>query len=116
MTTKTAPKIHAKIGKHPNSLANLKPIRPGEVLNPTGKNQFSNLRGRVMLKLDERLDVLVEKLFQLAEEGDVQALRLALGSVLEIKTHRLLDSEDAPVVFRWQGDPEPIPTGSRALR
>jgi hypothetical protein len=66
-----------------------------------------------MLKLDERLDALVEMLFQLAEEGDVQALRLALGSVLEIKTHRLLDSgEGAPVVFRWQGETDEHPPGA----
>lgn len=91
-------------GAHPNSRANLKPIRPGEVLNPTGRNQWSNLRGRVLLKIDERLDVLTDRLLDLAEQGDVGALRLCLGSILTLNHHQFVDSDGETVTFRWQDD------------
>jgi hypothetical protein len=38
-------------------------------------------------------------LLECARGGDVAALRLALGSILDIKAHQLLDGEGTPVSF-----------------
>jgi hypothetical protein len=45
--------------------------------------------------LDDLLDVLIE----CARGGDVAAPRLALGSILDIEAHQLLDGEGAPLSF-----------------
>jgi hypothetical protein len=56
-------------GKHPNSRANLKPIQPGQVLNPSGRPR------QVATKL---LRDLATTQIEGAEEGDTYAKRIAL--------------------------------------
>lgn len=61
-------------------LANLKPIKPGQVLNPEGKNQFTDGRKRVMSEAqkatDRALAVLVK---QLDSEDQAIAQRAAMA-------------------------------------
>jgi hypothetical protein len=68
-------------------------------LNPQGRNQYSTLRGRALERLATDFDDLLDVLLECARGGDVAALRLALGSILDIKAHQLLDSEYTPVSF-----------------
>ena len=90
----------AKPGRHPNSLANLRPVKRGDPpLNPEGRNQYSTLRGRALERLTTDLDELLDVLLECARRGDVAALRLALGPILDIKAHQLLDGEGTPVSF-----------------
>ena len=47
--------------KNPNSLANLKPIKKGQVLNPTGKGgHYSSLHKLMRLSRDQYVDVVNE--------------------------------------------------------
>ena len=81
----------------PNSLRNLRPVQPGEVRNPKGINGWTKLRERTRLKIEDKLDTLVDKMIELAEGGDVQALKLALGQILNIQQHQFLGSDDQPM-------------------
>jgi hypothetical protein len=74
-----------------------KPGTPGH--NPTGRNGWSAMRERYRIKLDEKLDTLTDKLIECAEEGDVQALRLALGAVVDVKRVELTGEDGAPLDF-----------------
>lgn len=83
----------------PNSLRNLNPVKPGEVRNPKGINGWTKLRERTRLKIEDRLDHLVDKMIELAEGGDVAALRLALGTILNVQQHQFLDQDEQPMSF-----------------
>jgi hypothetical protein len=74
-------------------------IKPGEVRNPTGRNGWTAMRERYQIALDERLDKLTETLLTLAAEGDVQALRLALGPVVDVRSIELSGPDGAPINF-----------------
>jgi hypothetical protein len=67
--------------------------------NPQGRNQYSTLRRRALERLATDFDGLLDVLLECARGGDVAALRLALGSILDIKTHQLLDGEGTPMSF-----------------
>jgi hypothetical protein len=52
----------AKPGRHPNSLANLQPVKKRDPpLNPEGRNQYSTLRGRALESLATDLDCLARR-------------------------------------------------------
>jgi len=50
---------------------------------------------RLATDLDGLLDVLLDR----ARRGDVTALRLALGSILDIKAHQFVDDDGTPMSF-----------------
>jgi hypothetical protein len=89
-------------GEHPNSRAALVPFqrkRGDPPLNTTGRNQWSALRERARDRLTTDLDELLDVLFDRARRGDVTALRLALGSILDIKAHQFIDDDGASMSF-----------------
>lgn len=61
-------------------------IKPGEVRNPTGRNQFTKARerfGEVLAKrIDENQDALVEVLVRLALAGDGEFYRMLIDRVM----------------------------------
>ncbi len=91
---------------------NLKPIAPGEVRNPTGRNQYS-YRNDAEKLLDElakevrndkaRLSQVLDRLFVDAERGQSYAMRLLIERVLpvtQISEHRFPDgipSRELPI-------------------
>jgi hypothetical protein len=88
--------------EHPNSRAALIPFqrKKGDPpLNKTGRNQWSALRERARERLATDLDKLLDVLIECALRGDVTALRLALGPILDIKAHQFLDDDATPKSF-----------------
>ena len=57
--------------------------------------RLSTLKERLATDLDGLLDVLLDR----ARRGDVTALRLALGSILDIKAHQFVDDDGTPMSF-----------------
>lgn len=85
---------------NPRSLANLKPIKPGQVLNPTGKNQWSTLRAKAKGVLLENFDDLAKVALHLAiEEQDVAMLKFLLSSAFDVKSLQVLDDEGNAASF-----------------
>jgi hypothetical protein len=67
--------------------------------NPTGRNGWTAMRERYRGKLEDQLDTLTDVLFHAARDGDVQALRLALGAVVDVKQVELTGEDGAPLDF-----------------
>jgi hypothetical protein len=89
-------------GEHANSRAAHLPFqrKKGDPpLNKTGRNQWSALRERARERLATDLDVLLDVLLDRAHRGDVTALRLALGSILDIEAHQFVDDDGVPMTF-----------------
>lgn len=86
-------------GHHPNSRKNLKPIKPGEVRNPTGKNQWSTLRSKALACMTDNFDALVAKALELALDGDTSMLKFLLGAGFDIKSLQILDDSGAAQSF-----------------
>jgi len=87
-------------GDNPRSRANLKPIQPGEVRNPTGKNQWSTLRAKAKLVLLENFDDLAQVALKLAlEKEDVAMLKFLLGGAFDVKALQVLDDKDNAQTF-----------------
>jgi hypothetical protein len=101
----------ATMGHHPNSLRALRDHGPKKGDAPrnrivdlkTGQVHYANgwtkLREKFRERLDQDLDVLTDKLIELAKEGDVQALRLAMGPVLNVRALELAGSDGTPIDF-----------------
>lgn len=87
--------------QHPNSRANLKPNRGGEIRNPQGINGWTKMREKARISIESDQEALVDVLKRLALDGDVQALRLALGPLLNQSKLELGGSEDGEITFRW---------------
>jgi hypothetical protein len=99
------------MGHHPNSLRALREHGPrkgdpprNRIVDPkTGHVHYANgwtkLREKFRERLEEDLDDLQDVLIDVAKTGDVQALRLALGPVLNVRALELSGSPDAPVDF-----------------
>jgi hypothetical protein len=88
---KASPKQAAVLREHA--------VKPGQVLNPTGRNGWTAMRERFRIALDQDLDTLTEKLIEVAKEGDVQALRLALGPVVDVRSIQISGPDGAPINF-----------------
>jgi hypothetical protein len=73
--------------------------KPGESGNPEGVNGWSKLRERYRERLELDVDGLTNVLIKLAQDGDVMALRLALGPILDIKSLELSGTDGAPLNF-----------------
>ena len=68
-------------GKHKGT-ENLIPVKPGEVRNPTGANQYTYLRDAGLKVLDHgNLEKLLETLNKLGRRGNVLAIRELLDRV-----------------------------------
>lgn len=69
-------------GVHPNSLANLKPVQPGEIRNREGKNQFSyreDTEKQFADRAKKRMGKVLDRLFDAAEdEKGAAELRMIL--------------------------------------
>ena len=99
------------MGHHPNSLRALREHGPkkgdpprNRVVDPkTGEvyyaNGWSKLREKFRDRLAEDADALTNKLFEIAIEGDVQALRLALGPILNTRAIELSGVDGTPINF-----------------
>ncbi len=74
-------------------------FKPGVSGNPEGINGWSRMRDRYRISLDKRLDELSETLIQLAAEGDVQALALALKPIINVSAIELSGPDGAPINF-----------------
>lgn len=87
-------------GEHPNSRANLRPCQPGEIRNPTGKNQWSTLRAKAKAVLLENFDDLAQVALKIAlERHDVAMLKFLLGGAFDVKALQVLDDKDNAATF-----------------
>jgi hypothetical protein len=86
-------------GVNPASLANLRPPKPGEVRNPKGINGWTKLQERAREQIGADSEAMVAKLIELAKDGDVQALKLALGPILNITQLEATGGDGAPLNF-----------------
>ena len=73
--------------------------KPGQSGNPAGINGWTKLRDRYRERLAVDSDKLIDVLVQLALDGDVQALRLALGPIVDIRSIELSGPDGAPIDF-----------------
>lgn len=91
---KVTKKKKAEPGKHPNSLKNLKSIKPGQVLNPKGRPkgslQIPPLLNRLLNEVSTKqyngkarklthLEHIGRKMIELAEDGDKGAAEVLFG-------------------------------------
>jgi len=67
--------------------------------NPTGRNGWTAMRERYQLALDDRLDKITDTLLELAENGDTQAIGLALKPLLNVSLHELSGPDGSPINF-----------------
>jgi hypothetical protein len=72
-------------GSHPNSRANLRPIQPGQILNPGGRPRQAATKllremASVSLSADgeTRLRRIVDQLLCKAESGDLDAIKIVI--------------------------------------
>jgi hypothetical protein len=100
------------MGYYPNSLRALRehgakkgdPPRNRVVDPKTGEayyaNGWSKLRERYRDRLEQDADELQDVLIAAAKSGDVQALRLALGPILNTRAIELTGTDGVPIDFR----------------
>jgi len=93
--------------------SNLKPIKPGQVLNPEGKNQWTGTRkeferyiARVAAEPSDgdptitKAEALARKAWELALKGDKVAFREVLKRVWpEVQKHEVSRADHAPPAF-----------------
>ena len=101
---------------HPNSLANLRPWKPGQSGNPSGrpKNTFSQLVEEE-LRTKSKKDPELSKLEELAKDYVDQLLEATLRDRRdylarvwpEVKQTQVTGVESAEVRFSWVGEESP---------
>ncbi len=88
---------------HPNSLANLRPVKPGEVLNKSGVNGYAKLRERTQELIGANLEDLVAVLVKIAmsdkakDRDRIAAAAKLLAPVLNVQQNELSGPEGGPV-------------------
>jgi hypothetical protein len=99
------------MGQHANSLRALREHGPrkgdpprNRIVDPkTGQVHYANgwtkLREKFRERLEQDLEDLQDVLITVAKTGDVQALRLALGPVINLRAIELSGSDGAPLNF-----------------
>lgn len=80
-------------------------IKKGEVRNPRGVNGITRAREQVGQILAKAAPELARVLRDLAKEGDVQALKLALGHALPAQPQEI--RHEGGVTFGWLGEEKP---------
>ena len=73
--------------------------QPGEVRNPKGINGWTKMREMYRDRLEPDVPKLQEVLVRVAMTGDVQALRLALGPIVDVHRLELTGEDGAPIDF-----------------
>ena len=87
---------------HPNSQRAIDPYKRKKgqpALNSTGRNGWTALREKYRDRLEQDVGDLQDVLIAVAMTGDVQALRLALGPILNMRAIELSGSDGAPINF-----------------
>lgn len=74
-------------------------FKPGETGNREGVNGWSKLRDRYQGRLEQDVDELVNVLIKLALDGDVAALRMALGPIIDVRTLEVSGPDGTPIDF-----------------
>jgi hypothetical protein len=99
------------MGHHPNSLRALREHGPkkgdaprNRVVDPkTGETYYANgwskLRQKYRDRLAQDVEGLQDVLIEVAKSGDVQALRLALGPILNTRAIELSGADGTPINF-----------------
>ena len=90
------------VAVHPNSLKAIAPYKRKKgqpALNKSGRNGWTVLREKYRDRLGEDVDTLTDKLIELAMEGDVTALKLALGPIIDVRSIELTGTDGAPINF-----------------
>ncbi len=88
---------------HPNSQRAIDPYKRKKgqpALNRSGRNGWSVLREKYRDRLEQDVADLQDVLIAVAKTGDVQALRLALGPILNMKAIELTGTDGVPIDFR----------------
>jgi len=88
---------------HPNSQRAIDPYKRKKgqpALNRSGRNGWTVLREKYRDRLEQDVADLQDVLIAVAKTGDVQALRLALGPILNMKAIELTGSDSVPIDFR----------------
>ena len=86
----------------PKQMANLKPVVPGQVLNPKGNNQYTGLRAireKALKVIDKNFEALSERAIQMALAGEPQMLKFLLQAGYDIKALQVLDNDGHAVDF-----------------
>lgn len=104
---------------HPNSLANLKPFKPGQSGNPSGrpKQTFPQLVEQELRKRSDedpeksKLEVLAQDYVQQLLDAGLRDRRDYLSRVWpEVKQTQITGMESAELRFHWAGDDDlPVP-------
>jgi len=87
---------------HPNSQRAIDPYKRKKgqpALNSTGRNGWTALREKYRDRLEQDVGDLQDVLIAVAKTGDVAALRLALGPILNMKAIELTGTDGVPVDF-----------------
>ena len=90
------------MGVHPNSLKAIAPYKRKKgqpALNRSGRNGWTVLREKYRDRLAEDSEHLFDVLIEAAKTGDVQALRLALGPILDMRAIELSGADGVPINF-----------------
>ena len=100
---------------HPNSLKAIEPYRRKKgqpALNRSGRNGWTVLREKYRDRIAEDSDRLVNVMIKLAEDGDVQALKMALGPIIDVRALEVSGPDGVPINFaelarKARGNEEP---------
>jgi hypothetical protein len=79
--------------------------KKGEVRNPKGINGWTKARQRVKEVLEEHSEDLITALVALAEDGDIQALKTALGPLLPPQQAEV--EHTGHISFSWSDEEVP---------
>ena len=87
---------------HPNSLKAIAPYKRKKgqpALNKSGRNGWTVLREKYRERLEQDVDRLTNVLIKLAEDGDVAALKMALGPIIDVRTLEVSGPDRTPINF-----------------
>jgi len=76
-----------------------KQFKPGQSGNPEGRNGWTVMREKYRQDLDKKITEITEKLLDLAANGDIQAIALALKPIINVSAIELSGPDGAPVNF-----------------
>jgi hypothetical protein len=74
-------------------------FKPGQSGNPSGRNGWTVLREKYREQITPDVQELTQVLVDIAKTGDVQALRLALGPIVDVRAIEVGGPDGAPINF-----------------